>query len=132
LAVLSAVDVLPRVVPGITAIALVGSWARDVGRSDSDVDLVVLSREPERLLSNDSWWTVFGAGAELIRSRDFGQIQERRLRLQSGLEVEVGIGGPEWAATDPPDDGSVEVIRDGIQVLSDPEGLLRKLGAAVE
>src|SRR5205807_7957968 len=91
-AVLTATEQLRETVPGIIAIALVGSWARSQGRPDSDVDLVVLTSEPAALLDEGavSWFSVFGEGAELVRSEDFGPLQERRLRRRDGLEVEVG------------------------------------------
>jgi len=109
------------------AVALVGSWARGAGRAGSDVDLVVLAREPGRLLSESSWFGVFGSGATLVRSGDFGVIQERRLRRPDGLEVEVGIGGLGWATAEPTDVGSLRVAREGLRVLHDPHRLLHAL-----
>lgn len=129
--VLTAAQTLPCVVQGVVGIALVGSWARGSGRPDSDVDLVVLTRQPDLLLDSTSWLATFGHGVDLVRSQDFGLIQERRLRLTDGLEVEVGIGEPDWAATDPPDEGSARVIRDGMCILWDPEQLLADIADAV-
>lgn len=131
--VLNATDVLRASVSGIVAVALVGSWARSAGRQDSDVDLIVLSSEPDALLAGDAtaWGSVFGEGVELIRCADFGLLQERRLRRADGLEVEVGVGGPEWARTDPPDAGSARVVRDGMRILFDPLALLAAFADAV-
>lgn len=122
--VLTAARSLPAAVQGIVGIALVGSWARGLGRPDSDVDLVVLTSKPDLLLGSTSWFTAFGRGVQLVRSEDFGLLQERRLRLTDGLEVEVCIGGPDWAATSPPDAGSARVVLDGMCILWDPERLL--------
>ena len=66
----------------------------------------------------------------LVRSEDFGLLQERRLRRSDGLEVEVAIGGRAWAAL-PPDPGSARVVRNGMRVLFDPRGLLSELADAV-
>ena len=106
--------------PGAVAAALVGSWARGNARPDSDVDLVLLTERPEVLLLDDRWHRDFGADATLVRTADFGAVQERRLRLASGLEVEVCIGHPSWADTDPVDAGTRRVVSDGIRVLWDP------------
>lgn len=122
---------LPEAVPGIVAIALVGSWARLSARPDSDVDLVVLTSDPETLLGTSAWFQVFGEDSELVRSEDFGPIQERRLRRPDGLEVELGIGRPHWAATEPPDAGTARVVRDGMRILFDPERLLASLAEAL-
>jgi uncharacterized protein len=117
--------------PGIVAVALVGSWARGSGRPDSDVDLVLLTTAPEELLGTDDWFTAIDPLARLIRADDFGAIQERRLRLPSGLEVEVGIGEPSWAATTPVDQGTRRVVDDGLVILHDPQSLLAGLAAVV-
>jgi hypothetical protein len=69
-------------------------------------------------------------GGRSVGTRDWGAITERRLVLPSGLELDVGIGRPAWARTDPPDPGTLSVVRDGITVLHDPDGLLAELTAA--
>lgn len=122
---------LPHRFPGIVAIGLVGSWAREAGRPDSDVDLVVLTDEPRALLDNLEWRHQFDAGARLVSARDFGALQERRLRCRDGLEIEVGIGTPGWARTRPVDPGTATVVRDGLVAVYDPQGRLAALAAAV-
>jgi predicted nucleotidyltransferase len=114
--------------PEVAAVALVGSYARGTPRPDSDIDLVVLSSDPERLLRSAGWYAEFGEGATLVRSEDFGAIQERRLRLPDGLEIEVGIGRPSWASLDPLDDGTRRVVAEGLVSVHDPAGLLARVG----
>ncbi len=113
----------------IRAIALVGSWARGVARADSDVDLLVLATDVEVLLDDRAWFGRFGLG--LVGARDFGAIQERRIRRASGLEVEIGIGDPSWASTDPLDEGTRRVASDGLRIVADPDGLLARLSRAL-
>jgi hypothetical protein len=59
-----------------------------------------------------------------------GAVIERRLALASGLEVELGIGSPSWAATEPVDPGTRKVVIDWMRALYDPEDLLATLAAA--
>ncbi|MFJ9286661.1 hypothetical protein ACIRPE_28475, partial [Kitasatospora aureofaciens] len=59
-----------------------------------------------------------------------GIASERRHSTDSGLEVEVGIGSPAWAKTDPVDPGTRRVVTDGARVLHDPAGILAGLLAA--
>ncbi len=54
----------------------------------------------------------------------------RRLIMPSGLEVEVAVGRPSWAATAPVERGTRRVVNDGMRVLHDPQGLLARLQAA--
>jgi hypothetical protein len=66
----------------------------------------------------------------LVHTRSWGAITERRFALSSGLEVELGIGVPSWAAVDPVDAGTRQVVADGIRVLNDRDGTLGALVAA--
>lgn len=111
------------------ALALVGSWARGAARPDSDVDLVLLTDRVATYVEDDHWITEIGAVA-LIRTESWGAITERRVALPSGLEVEVGVGRPAWAATAPIDAGTRRVVHGGLRILHDPDGLLAALQSA--
>jgi predicted nucleotidyltransferase len=115
--------------PDVVALALVGSYARGVDRPDSDVDLMVLTTDPTRYLDREDWIGELGA-ERLVTTRSWGPVTERRLALPSGLEVEVGVAPPSWAAVDPVDAGSRQVMTDGNRVLYDPAGLLAAFIAA--
>ena len=114
--------------PGITAVALVGSWANGTARPDSDVDLVVVAADPTPLLADDTWLHRFGALRSVGRE-DWGLVQSRRVLYDDGLEVEFGVTAAAWLATDPLDPGTARVIRDGARVLLDERGSLALLVA---
>jgi hypothetical protein len=114
----------------LAAAAIVGSWARDAAREDSDVDLVLLTNEPSAYTEREDWIAGLAPGATLLRTGDWGAIIERRLLLPSGLEVEVGVGLPSWAETAPVDPGTRRVVRGGLREVYDPHGLLAALAAA--
>ena len=97
--------------PDIRAVALVGSYARGDERPDSDVDVVLLTTEPRRYIDADDWAYELGATRPL-RTQQWGDITERRFALENGLELEFGIGTPDWA-------GLPEM-----RPLYDPDGLL--------
>jgi rhodanese-related sulfurtransferase/predicted nucleotidyltransferase len=110
----------------VVAAGLAGSWARADARDDSDVDLIVLTEGPDAYTGSDDWIADLGATG-IVRRRSWGALEERRLALPSGLEVEVGLGHPGWAAVDPLDAGTRDVVRSGFRVLHDPYGVLRRL-----
>ncbi|GAA1574032.1 GNAT family N-acetyltransferase [Kribbella karoonensis] len=111
----------------IRGLAMVGSWARDVARMTSDLDVIVLTDVPERYLGEDDWLEVFGA-VSVVRRQEWGPyLTEVRIQRASGLEVEVGITATAWAASDPVDPGTRRVVADGVRVLHDPEQLLAAL-----
>jgi rhodanese-related sulfurtransferase len=112
--------------PDVAALARAGSWSREAAGPDSDVDLIFLTDEPATYTHDDAWIAALGA-REIVRRESWGALEERRLRLPTGLEVEVGVGLPSWAATSPLDAGTAEVVRNGFRALYDPLGLLAAL-----
>lgn len=110
----------------IRAVALVGSYARNTARKDSDVDLVLLTSRPTDYTMREDWVSELGIG-ELVQTKDWGAITERRLQRPDGLEVEVGIGEPTWASVNPVDPGTRRVVTDGMRLLHDPDRLLQLL-----
>ena len=111
--------------PDIIGLLLVGSYARNAARADSDVDLVVLTGDLAQYADNT--WAQELALGELIRVQCWGPITERRFVTASGLEVEINIGSSEWARLDPVDPGTRRVVTDGARALHDPTGALADL-----
>jgi hypothetical protein len=87
---------------------------------------VLLTTDASRYTEHDDWIGALGAVA-VTRRAAWGALTERRLRLRSGLEIEVGIGSPSWASVDPVDEGTKRVVGDGLRVLYDPQGRLAGL-----
>ncbi|MFD7135626.1 nucleotidyltransferase domain-containing protein [Streptomyces sp. NPDC059894] len=110
----------------VVGVLLVGSWARGAARPDSDVDLVVLTTRAAGYPDDDAWLRELALG-EVVRVEAWGPVTEWRQVTASGLEVEVNIGSPDWARTDPVDAGTRRVVRDGARVLLDPAGMLGRL-----
>lgn len=113
--------------PGVRGVLVVGSWARNAARMDSDLDIVVLTGNPGH--TDPAVWSDLLGGA-LIREQDWGPLREVRLRLPTGFEVEMGVVAPSWAALDPVDEGTYRVVHDGHDVIYDPDGLLTDLSTA--
>jgi hypothetical protein len=110
----------------IFAVLLVGSYARSAARTDSDMDIVMITSTPQHYLQNDTWLSNFGQVTQ-VQDEDWGLVQSRRVFYADGLEVEFGITTPQWANTDPVDDGTRRVISDGARVVYDPGGILASL-----
>lgn len=99
----------------VIALALVGSYARNAAKETSDVDIVLISTNPNYYLNTRDWFQQFGA-VEKQQVEDYGLLTSIRVWYTEGLEVEYGITDERWAAT-PLDEGSRQVIADGMQVL---------------
>ena len=69
-------------------------------------------------------------GVRLVKTAAWGVLTERRFAVESGLEVELGVGSPTWASVAPLDEGTRRVVCHGMRALYDPEGLLAALAAA--
>ncbi len=70
----------------ILAIALVGSHARNAAREDSDVDLVIITNDPQKYLTHTAWTETFGIVAKQ-QIEDYGLLTSLRVWYESGLEV---------------------------------------------
>lgn len=123
------IDEIERWAPNrldILGAAVVGSWARGAATMASDLDIVLLTSDPAIYLESTGWWAFLGPSA-LIAAEQWGALGERRVALRSGFEIEFGIAEPSWAFADPPDPGTLRVVRDGLDVIFDRDGLLQRL-----
>ncbi|MGQ0745116.1 MAG: aminoglycoside 6-adenylyltransferase [Acidimicrobiales bacterium] len=119
--------------PDVRAVAVVGSWARQVASTDSDLDVVVLTDRAAHYLDVDDWIeSAVGEPAIVTRRMAWGPLlSERRVLLRSGLEVEFGFAPLSWASTRPVDPGTAVVVRDALWPLVDLDGVLDSLRMAV-
>jgi predicted nucleotidyltransferase len=111
--------------PDIEGVALVGSYARDVANGESDVDLIILTKESESYLNDPSWASGFGEVGER-KVEKWGRLKSLRVFYRDGLEVEYSFAFPDWADI-PVDAGTRRVVSDGMKILVDPRGLLIRL-----
>lgn len=74
----------------VQAVALVGSYARGEARDDSDIDLVILTDQPQKYLEDSRWTERFGT-VENHQTEDYGKLTSVRVWYQNRLEVEYGI-----------------------------------------
>ena len=115
----------------ILGVSLVGSYARGAARPNSDVDLVILSDKPHKLINDDKWLTNFGKVIS-IRHEDYGLVQSRHILYEDGLNIEYGITTLQWTNTKPVDIETCRVVTDGMKILYDPDNLFRHLQKAVD
>lgn len=108
----------------ILALALIGSYARDAATETSDVDLVLISSNPERYLQDSDWVQQFGI-VEKQQVEDYGLLISIRVWYADGREVEYGITDERWAAI-PLDEGSRRIISDGMRVLFEQNHILSR------
>jgi predicted nucleotidyltransferase len=102
----------------IDSVMLVGSFARDEAQADSDVDLVILTRDRHTYLENAGWATRFGE--VLTTNREiYGPLESLRIHYADGLEVEFGFADLNWVTVEPLDEGTVEVVAGGMRILLD-------------
>ncbi|MEO0806283.1 MAG: nucleotidyltransferase domain-containing protein [Cyanobacteria bacterium J06643_4] len=123
----------------ILAAALVGSWARGTANAKSDVDLMFLSEQPLFFRENIDWLNNISWNSYSIdrwEDKDYGVVWSRHLQIISNdsdscLEVEFSFGQKSWASITPLDPGTKRVIRDGCQILYDPDEIFAELARFV-
>ncbi len=111
--------------PDIEGIALVGSYARNQARDDSDIDLVILTHYQNHYVSNCDWLKQFG-NPEMLRLENYGALTSWHVHYKNFHEVEFGIAPLSWADI-PVEQGTKEVILQGILILYDPKELFKKM-----
>ncbi|MCJ7513135.1 MAG: nucleotidyltransferase domain-containing protein [Anaerolineales bacterium] len=108
--------------PDAVAAVLVGSRARGTAKAESDLDIILLSRDPTRYLRDTSWAAAFGT-PDRMQLEAYGDVTSLRVWYRAGPEVEFGLTSAAWAS-DPVDKRASQVIREGIRILADREGVL--------
>ena len=113
----------------ISALALVGSHARQQARPDSDIDFVIISDDVAQLAKDVSWINRFGTVKSQTKEK-WGIVTAVRVFYADGQEIEFGLASKSWAGN-PADAGTERVVKDGMVILKDTEKLLEKLKMAV-
>lgn len=119
----------------IRGIALVGSHARGAARPDSDIDVVMLSKDPKSF-RDAAWltsveWSRAGVHVTTWADEEYGAVWSRRAWFEAECEVEFAFACLSWADVSPVDHGTARVMADGCRILYDPDGLLKRLILAV-
>lgn len=108
----------------IVGLAVVGSYARGDASDTSDVDLVLLATDKDKLLNNSEWLDTF-AVVKAAEIRDYGKLISIHTEYKQLPEIEFGICDVSWADV-PLDSGTKEVILGGMKVLYDANHLLER------
>ena len=67
--------------PDIIAVLLVGSYARNKQKEGSDIDLVIIAEEKEKLIIEDKWINIFGEPKEKTLE-EWGEIKSIRVKYK--------------------------------------------------
>ena len=113
----------------ISALALVGSHARQQARPDSDIDFVIISDDVAQFKKDVSWINRFGTVKSQVKEK-WGVVTAIRVFYDDGQEIEFGLASKSWGGI-PVDAGTERVVKDGMVILKDPDKILEKLKAAI-
>jgi predicted nucleotidyltransferase len=111
--------------PGMLAVALLGSYARIKATESSDVDLVIVARDPMKYVQDTRWAHHFGTISR-EQMENYGKVTSLRVWYSIGHEVEYGFTDETWCAL-PLDEGTKKVISDGMQILTERGSILTRL-----
>jgi predicted nucleotidyltransferase len=114
----------------IKAILLVGSYARGQAHDESDIDLVLLTDEPDKYLQDPYFTGAFGS-INRIEKEFWGRVTSLRIWYEEGFEVELGITTPDWIFEDPLDAGTLRTITGGAEVVIDKTGGVERIITSV-
>ncbi|MBN2395619.1 MAG: aminoglycoside 6-adenylyltransferase [Candidatus Atribacteria bacterium] len=109
----------------LDSLLLVGSYASNKARQDSDIDLVLIFNDLNKYVNNLDWINEFG---EIVKyeTEYWGRVTSVRAWYKNGIEVEFGITSTEWSEI-PVDNGTFRVVSNGSKILVDKSKKLRQL-----
>ena len=109
----------------IESIIVVGSYARGTYKVTSDIDLIIITSDKEKMLKNQTFINLFG---EIKKSQIeyYGACTSIRVWYKDGKEVEFGIVSTSWIEK-PLDKGTIKVLRDGFKVVIDKKGYFKNI-----
>jgi hypothetical protein len=107
---------------GVLAVALVGSYARGQARDASDIDLIIVARDPEPFIRDPGWTRRFG-GVDRQQVEHYGKVTSLRTFYDDCHEVEYGWSDDSWPAL-PLVEGTREVLAGGFKVLFERSPIL--------
>jgi len=120
----------------ICAMAMLGSWVRGNPRSDSDLDLLLLSELAPNYQPCRTWLTEidFQKAGFWVRSNEsavYGVVWSHDVHLLPAADLELTFGKCSWASTEPVDSGTRVVVEDAFRIIFDKDGILAKLVDAI-
>jgi uncharacterized protein len=116
----------------ILGVALVGSHARNAAKEYSDIDLMIIVKTPKVYLDDNSWINLFGKVKQNgIKDEDWGLVETKRVFYENGIEAEFNFSTEIWTKTNPIDEGTKKVMKDGNKILVDKNGLLKQLADSI-
>lgn len=109
----------------IESIIVVGSYARGTYKVTSDIDLIIITSDKEKMLKNQTFINLFG---EIKKSQIeyYGACTSIRVWYKDGKEVEFGIVSTSWREK-PLDKGTIKVLSDGFKVVIDKKGYFKNI-----
>jgi predicted nucleotidyltransferase len=105
----------------IKGVAVVGSFARGDFRSNSDVDLTIISTNKELTLEKIKNQFNFD-NIESSTLEEWGILTSLRIFYANGLNVEYGVVTDEWVK-EPLDEGTKYVVKNGFIAITDKEDI---------
>ncbi len=126
---LSSIAVWAENTPDVEALLVVGSCARGTNRTDSDVDLMVLTPNQMDYVAQHAFAAGFGE-IEHEQTEDWGACQSVRVFYRGGLEVEYGFVLPSWLDI-PMDSGTKAILQDGYRFLVDKKDYAQRVKAVL-
>jgi uncharacterized protein len=114
------------------AVAICGSWARGDPGPDSDLDVLIITKDPESLRCNKEWIRELefaDAGFRYVghETVTYGVVWSAHISLEPHAALELTFAEPSWASVDPLDPGTREVVTDAFEILVDKDSVLQRL-----
>lgn len=116
----------------LRALAVCGSWARGDARPASDLDLLVIAKEPAIWRRDLNWiaglpYDLAGCAYRRHRIATYGIAWSAHIALTPDAEFELTFAPESWALVDPVDPGTCAVVTGGFECVVDKDDRFARL-----
>lgn len=108
----------------ILAVLLVGSYARNKQHEKSDIDIMIITTDEIKYLTDYNWINKI-AESSTIEKENWGMVNTLRC-FSDQIEIEFNICPTEWI-TLPTDPETERVLRDGYRIIFERNNSLREI-----
>lgn len=107
----------------ISLALVIGSYARNEQRDDSDIDYILMTDDIDDFVENTNWTKLFGAVVS-VNQELYEEVTALRIYYREDIELEFGFVSADWLDK-PLKEATQEAINGGYRLIKDDQNRLK-------
>ena len=113
----------------IQTILLVGSYSRNEQKTDSDIDVMIITNNKREMVESHEWINIFG-NIKQCTQEEWGVVTSLRV-FTDEFEYEFGIGNLDWIQM-PLDKGTERTLTDGYTIFYEINNCMKEIAGIIK